>query len=267
MRKSRAIVVFAAILVVSTSVAGAQVQNDTTSISVRTNAEEGIVLIDGREMGAASESPFVVEPGQHRITIQLHGKDGWASRQRDILVSVETGQHQVVHLDLPIRYRIEAFPSEAEVVLTTDGEERYLGKVPVTLEERGALPGSFQVRLDGYEIATVEPGDSLLNRYTVLLNPLSRGTTEEDVHWTSPSKPNRWIDYAAAGVALASAGVAIYYKFEADSFDDRYRDPASPERGNPALREEAERFDRYSLVSLGAMQLAVGFLGIRFILR
>ncbi len=49
--------------------------------------------------------------------------------------------------------------------------------------------------------------------------------------------------------------------------DDRYRSPDSPERGDPTLRVEAQRLDRISAGALGVMQVGLGVLAIRLVLR
>ncbi|MEM0964322.1 MAG: prenyltransferase, partial [Bacteroidota bacterium] len=74
-------------------------------------------------------------------------------------------------------------------------------------------------------------------------------------------------DLGIGAAALAAGAVAVHFKFRADSVDDRYRSETSPERGDEALLDEALRLDRYSAAALGAMQVGVGVLALRFVLR
>lgn len=239
-----------------------------STLVIETNAPDALVSINGVVVGLASEGSFPIGSGTNVVTLTDRSPEVWSGRQvtKDVVVDRDADR-VVVELNLPVRYRIEAFPSEAEILHTDNGEEVALGRSPVVIDEVDLLEGHFVARMMGYEPATIPVGDSLSNRHTLILQPLVASTDTDIQSWTPPREPRRWIDYATAGVALASAGLAIYYKFEADEFDDRYREAGSPERGNPALRAEAERLDGYSLASLGVMQAAVGFLAIRFVLR
>ncbi|MDX1438321.1 MAG: hypothetical protein R3284_00315 [Rubricoccaceae bacterium] len=251
--------------VVATS-AGAQADSTFAQLIIETNAPDAFLSVDGTNWGRVGEGPFRISYGQHRLTLTEQSAETWSMRQvshdlvvSDSLISLE--------LKLPLRYRVEAFPSSAEIVHVENGQETRLGRSPVVLDVDRPLAGDIFARMEGYESVSVAPGDSLLNRHTLILSPVLLTNDSDEAEWMAPEESRRWVDYAAAGVALASAGLAIYYKFEADGYDDRYREPGSAERGDPALREQAERLDGYSLVSLGVMQAALGFLAVRFVLR
>ena len=76
-----------------------------------------------------------------------------------------------------------------------------------------------------------------------------------------------WVDVGIGAAAVAAGAVAVHYKFRADRIDDRYRDPEDPGFADEALRQDALRLDRLSTVALVAMQVGVGALAIRFVLR
>jgi hypothetical protein len=185
-----------------------------------------------------------------------------------VTVEVREGETATVRLDLPLRYRIETFPVGAEVRLEHEGRVERLGTAPLVVERAAALEGMLIAEAPGFLPARMAPGDSLTNRLTLLLRPLEDGAVPETVAgWEPHRRPSRWIDYAAGATALAAAAVAVHYKFRADAFDDRYRLPGSPERGDPALKAEAERLDGYALAALGVMQVGLGVLAVRFVLR
>lgn len=237
-------------------------------VHVETNAPNALVLVDGELLGAVSTGPFLVREGV--VAIEVRGADAeqWQPRTAAATIEVLAGDTSTVRLDLPLRYRIETLPAGALIALETPVGEEVLGETPLVVDRQAPLAGTLVARAPGFLDARAVPGDSLDNRLTLLLRPLevaSEATHAAD--WRPPREPRRWLDYAAAGVALAAAGVAVYYKFEADAIDDRYRAEGSPERGDPLLKAEAERLDGYSLAALGVMQAGVTFLAVRFILR
>ena len=235
---------------------------------IETNAPDAVVLVGAEVVGVASDSPFLLPAGPRQVVIVEATDNAWAPRRASGTVIVSANQTVTVRLDLPVRYRIDSMPPNAEVVLLSGGSEEVLGIAPLIVDRPEAMRGILVVRRPGYMPAEAAPGDALFNHHTFLLNPLEAGAEIDAVTtWIPPREPRRWIDYAAAGVALAAASVAIYYKFEADDLDDRYRSPGSLERGNPLLKQEAERFDLYSLGALGVMQAGITVLAVRFVLR
>lgn len=202
------------------------------------------------------------------LTLVEARPDAWDARRAETIVAVSGGDTVEVRLDLPLRYRIETVPVGAVVSLETEAGSRPLGTAPLAFDHAGALDGTLVAAMPGFLPARLAPGDSLVNRHTLWLRPLEdRAVAEVASGWMPPRRSTAWMDYAAAGLALASAGVAIYYKFEADAIDDRYREPGSPQRGNPLLKAQAEELDVYSLAALGVMQASLGFLAVRFVLR
>ncbi len=235
---------------------------------VETNAPDAVVLIDAEIVGVASDSPFLLPAGPRQIVLVEATENGWAPRRVSGSVIVAADQTVTVHLNLPFRYRIDSMPPNAEIVLRLGGSEEVLGIAPLTVDRPEAMVGMLVARRAGFMPAEVPPGDSLFNHHTLMMQPLEAGAELDAVtSWIPPRKPRRWIDYTAAGVALAAASVAIYYKFEADDLDDRYRSPGSLERGDPLLKQEAERLDLYSLGALGIMQVGITVLAVRFVLR
>lgn len=235
---------------------------------VETNAPDAVVMVGSEVIGVASDSPFLLPTGPRQVVLVEASEDGWAPRRVSGSVIVGVNQTATIRLDLPVRYRIESMPPDAEVVLRSGGSEEVLGIAPLVVDRPEVMAGIIVARRPGYMPAEVAPGDSLFNHHTLILNPLEAGAELDAVTtWIPPREPRRWIDYAAAGVALAAASVAIYYKFEADDVDDRYRSPDSPVRGDPLLKQEAERLDLYALGALGIMQVGITVLAVRFVLR
>lgn len=240
----------------------------TGTLEVETNAPDAELRLDGRRVGAASDGPFVVPAGSVVVSIAEAGEAAWSPRRAEATTLIQEGGTTTVRLDLPLRYRIETFPVGAEVRIEGEGETERLGVAPLVIEREAPLEGEIVAEARGFLPARATPGDALTNRVALVLRPLEDGAVPETVAgWETHRRPNRWIDYAAGATAVAAAAVAVHYKFRADDIDDRYRAPGSAERGDPTLRAEAERLDGYALAALGAMQVGLGVLAVRFVLR
>ena len=255
-------------LVLFLAAAGAHAQEPATLV-LETNAPHAVVLANGVVLGRADDSGLHLPMGDVELVLMEDAIDAWEPRRVAATVSVQPGDTVRVALDLPIRYRIETLPVGASIALETAAGETALGRSPLVLDEPAPLSGMLIAHHPGFMPARLVPGDSLTNRHTLLLRPLEAGAVSEaSVDWMPPRRrANVWIDVAAAGLALAAAGVAVHYKFRADAVDNQYRAEDSAVRGDPALKAEAERLDGYALGALGVMQVGVGVLAVRFILR
>ncbi len=252
----------------SLPVAGQVLPSANGLLIIETNSLEAVVMIGDDALGLASEGPFLVPVGPTQLTLVEAISDAWSPRRSTADVTIRPGETTTLRLDLPVRHRIDSLPPGAEVVLRNGGQDEVLGIAPVIVDRHEPMDGTLVARRTGFRPAELAPGDSSFNHYTFVLQPLEAGTALDGAtSWVPPTQPKRWIDYAAAGVALAATSLAIYFKFEADGVDDRYRNPDSLERGNPLLKQEAERLDLYSLGALGVMQAGITVLAVRFILR
>lgn len=225
-----------------------------------------VVVVDGRVLGPASVV-HALPAGPVTLALVEGDARAWNPRRVEITTAVPVGDTLTLDLRLPTRYRVSTLPSGAAVTLERpDGSVEALGVSPLVLDRAEPLRGTLVAARDGYREARAAPGDSAVNHVALTLAPL----TEEEgaaVDWRPPGRARTWIDVAAGAVALSAAAVAIHYKLQADAVDDRYRSPESPERGDPGLRVEAQRLDRISAGALGVMQLGLGVLAIRLVLR
>lgn len=240
---------------------------DTGAVRIATNAPDASLYVDGTPADWTPGELVPLAPGTRTLLLLLGERETWDARHASVVVDVAAGDTLDVAVDLALRYRIESVPYAAEVLLETeDGARTPLGTTPLTLDRAGPIEGTLVVVKRGYAEQRLEPGRALTNTQSVLLRPLQAEAGAEIVGLPDPA-PRRWIDVAAGALALAGATAAVYYKLQADDVDDRYRDPFSPERGDPALRDEARRLDTYSAIGLGAMQVGLGVIAVRLVLR
>lgn len=253
-----------ALFVLLLGIASAQAQPAATLI---VDAVQGQVLVDEREVGAPGEA-LSVEPGTRHVWL-VDNVGTWNPRIDSARVELAAGDTLRLAMRLPIRTRIETHPVGAEVsVIAADGSSRALGTAPLTVDLPEGGMAELVAEADGYAPARRALDASPLVRLTLTPEP---GLQVEPVVQTFETRRavrrRTLIDIGIGAATLAAGAVAVYYKFEADAVDDRYRDPESIQRGDEALRQEALRLDRRSGIALGAMQAGLGVLALRFVLR
>lgn len=236
-------------------------------VRLASNADDARLYVNGTRADWQMDTPLPLAPGAAQFLLLYGEADTWDARRAAQTVQVVPGDTLDVRLDLPVRYRLDSMPYGAEVThIGADGTTTRLGATPLSFDREEPLTGTLVVAKDGYAEQQLTPGAAFTNVQTVLLRPLRAEDGAEVIGLPAPAS-RRWIDVAAGTLALAGAATAVYFKLRADDLDDRYRDPFSPERGDPALRTEAQRLDTYSAVGLGAMQVGLGVIAVRLVLR
>ena len=255
----------ALVLVAPSLVAGAPSARAQATLVVE--ALEGTVVVDGEARGAPGTA-LAVEPGARAVWL-VDRVGAWNPRVDSVRVALAAGDTARVALALPTRTRIETRPRGAAVaIVRPDGSRQRVGTAPLAVDLPPGSLAEVEVSLPGY--ATVRRAVGERPALEVVLAPEPGVRTPPDVQTFATRRASRrrtLVDLGIGAATLAAGAVAVYYKFEADSVDDRYRDSESLQRGDEALRQEALRLDRRSAVALGAMQVGVGVLAIRFVLR
>ena len=234
-------------------------------LKLETNYPEAWVFLGERLLGMASEEGWDIVPGQHQVRLVPSQADSWLLHRPTKRVSAHAGDTLQIALNLPYNYRIETFPFDAEVWLGSDSNQTLkLGRTPLVYRSDEPLTQSFVIRKEGFFDEEIRPGEEVLNQTSVILRPIDSSEIVAAEVDFSPMQKARlgWIDYTAAGIATVSGFLAVRYKFRADDRFEEYE-----ETGNPSLRDDIDRFDRYSAIALGTMQVSVGVLAFRLVLR
>lgn len=250
--------------------ASAGAQPAYVRVDAGTAPAPGVVVVDGVEAGRAGDVLRIAADTATVVALVEAGA-AWNPRRAEVTVSVPAGDTLAVGLALPERYRVETLPLRALVALERpDGAREILGEAPLTVDLPAGTAGTLVATLDGYREARLALDGRAGAPLTLVLTPDggAPGTAPVTVLTTERTGRSRsLLDAGLGALTLAAGVVAVVTKFRADDLDDRYRDPASAERGDETLRAEAQRLDRFSLVALGAMQVGVGVLAIRLVLR
>ena len=232
---------------------------------VRVEAEAGEVWVDGDRAGRAGEW-VEAEPGVRDLTL-VEDSQTWDPRRAQTQVTLATGDSLVVRIALPVRLRVETLPIRATIVRQGPEGLDTLGLAPLTLDADAGESVVLVASLDGYESVrqSVEAGQA---RVTLVLPLLEDAVPEVALLPTERSTLGRTlIDMGIAAATLTAGAVAVRYKFHADELDDRYRTEGFAEFGDESIRQEVLSLDRTSTIALGAMQVGIGALALRFVLR
>lgn len=235
---------------------------------IDTNLPDAVLYADSLRLGRVGEG-LVHVPAWARMLRLVPEVDAWSVEplMRPLPASAfeETTGGDTLRLSMrfPYHYAIESVPFGASVYLEEENARAELGTTPLVYRAEAPLTGVLVVERQGYGPVRLEPGADVWNREVLVLEPLiPAGVATVEMDWNPPAPRRRWIDVAALGLAAVGGATAVYYKFKADDRYDVYQ-----ETGDPALRPEIRRYDLYSGVALGAMQVGVGVFALRLVLR
>lgn len=231
-------------------------------VEVRTNMSEAMVYADSVYLGRAVDQFFSVPLDAATLRLVPPNLDSWSMSP----IIAELGDPQADSLqftmDFQHHYRVESVPYDARVFLETPGDRTLLGETPLLYAVDDPIRGMLLVTKEGYEPIRLTPGEKIWNQHYITLEEKIDEEQLAKAFWRPGDKSTRWIDYLAGGVAVASGVMAIRFKTKADRRYARYE-----LSGNPELRPGFERFDRYAAISLGTMQVGLGVLAVRFVIK
>ena len=232
-------------------------------VLIDTNYPEATLYADSTRLGPARLGTFLVPAQTHRLRLVPPGGDAWSIAPVEAMLDAAAGDTVAVALPFPYHYQIETIPFGASAFLKTIDGRMSLGQTPTLFKAPEVPDGTFIVERQGYMPEELTPGNEVWNRYLVTMQPLRVDEVESpEEAWRPPPKRRRWIDYSAAALSVAAGALAVHYKFKADRIDDRYR-----QTGDPELRSRVSDLDTRSAASLGVMQVGLGVLAFRFIIK
>ena len=232
-------------------------------ILLDTNLPGSIVYADSVRLGPASQGTFVAPAETRHLRLIPPGGNVWTIAPVTVPLAASPGDTLDLNLPFPYHYQIETIPYGASVFLDTPEGRLPMGETPLLYKVAHVPDSPFIIELQGYMPEQLMPGQEVWNRYVLTLDPVSiEEVRSAEMAWKPPRRRHLWIDYAAAALAVSAGALSIHYKFKADRLNDRYL-----ETGDPDLRPRITDLDTKAGVALGAMQVGVGVLALRFILR
>ncbi|MGI9175259.1 MAG: hypothetical protein ACR2GR_08075 [Rhodothermales bacterium] len=233
-------------------------------VFIDTNLPSAVLYADSARLGPIGDGLVRVLPSAKQLRL-VPEADAWSIEPLTHLLPDTAAPGDTLRFEMrfPYHYAIESIPFGAHVYLEENGQKEALGTTPILYRAEAPLTGMLILERQGYDEVRLAPGADVWNRDVFVLDPLIRSDAPTaEVDWNPPSSRRTWIDYAAIGLAAAGGATAVYYKFKAD---DRYE--AYQRTGDPELRPEFRRYDLYSGVALGTMQVGLGVFALRLVLR
>ncbi len=257
LRFSRCLLV--AVLVMLLSSGRVRAQNGVL-VHIETNYPEAVAYADEIQLGPARLAPYRVRAATRRIRLTAPRERTWSVLPVITSLNAAPGDTVYLTMNFPFYHRIETQPFGAAAWLQNSAGRTYVGTTPLLYTHGAQISGLFVLELEGYAPEEVEPREEIWNRYELVLTPI-----DVAAGGGQPLRPVRrrwWIDVALGAVAVAAGTVTVHYKFKADRINDTYQ-----ATGDPALRPRVAALDDRAGIALGVMQVGLGTLAIRFILR
>ncbi|NBC15935.1 MAG: hypothetical protein GVY18_01325 [Bacteroidetes bacterium] len=235
-------------------------------LDLSSNLPTAHVYADSLYLGVAIEGVFRVPPGSTTVRVVPAEGDAWSIAPQVQPIDVQAGDTLSLTMDFPYHYKVETIPFGAPVYLEGAEGRELLGTTPLVHRSDAPLERSLLIDHKGYKVEEIAaPGRNVWNRHVLTLDPaqpVQAEATGPEVDWKPPPKRRRWIDVAAASVAVAAGVYSIHQKFRADDIYDQYQDAR-----DPALKSRIEAHDARALAGLGVMQVGLGVLTFRLIRR
>lgn len=233
-------------------------------VVVDTNVPNALVYADSSVLGRAHQATFRWPAGADTLRLLPTERTAWAAPPLTYTIPPEEALTDTLYVRLhwPYQYRIESLPFGASVALVTDTERVLLGETPLQYEAPEVPAGVFQLEADGYVALTVEPGTEVWNHGVYELRPLELTGPADTAEFRPRGSSRRWVDLVAGAVVVVGGVLAVDNKLRADR---RYDDYLAT--GDRSLLDQVRRFDTRAAVSLGGMQVGVGVLAVRLVLR
>ncbi len=251
------------LVLASTGVAFAQ---SGSRVAVDSNLPGAILYADSLELGRWEASPYIVPASAQMLVLVPPLPRNWAIAPVEVALPARRDSLMRMSMLFPLYHSIRSVPFGAAAFVETGDGRTAIGHTPVIYRQTEPNGGVLVVEKEGFRAERLALGDEVWNTYDLALSPVGEGEGANAVTFTPVHRRRNWIDYAATGLALGAAGTAIYYKFRADDLYEDY-DYGGARQGDPELRRRIERLDVRSGVALGAMQVGVGVLAVRLVLR
>ncbi len=243
-------------LVLATSACCAQ---ERRLVRLETNFPSAIVYADRTSLGPAHQKNFYVARSAATLRLIAPEPYRWSIAPVEVPLAGAIGDTLDLRLDFPSYHRLETVPFGASVYWVSGDRRTRMGITPLVFVSPGE--GSIALELDGYHNAQVEARARVWNAYRIELRPLDAPLAAGRAG-LSTYRHRRWIDYLAASIAVAGGVLSVHHKFKADRLDARYATEA-----DPLLVPRIRRLDNRAAISLGVMQVGLGTLALRFIIR
>jgi hypothetical protein len=222
-------------------------------VTILSNIDSSIVIIDGERVGVTPLTLEKLTLGPHRLTLQNPDINSWLASGVTDTFRVMPGVPLTLRYKIEPRYIITSSPFDAEVVIG----DSVIGKTPLAVNSEflSYQSKSPSIRKLGYEPATLDLSSSRRGILSVSLKQIWQNDNDHEGIFrpnNGASSHTLRLTLSAASTVLSGAAAA-YFKIKADDRYQSYRDT-----GDPALLSQTHRLDTGAGIALLAAQISLG---------
>lgn len=218
-------------------------------ITVTSNLENAIVILDGSHVGTTPCSIDTLVQGMHHIKVLHPDIQSWLTEMFDDSLELKLGETKSLSYNFHARFTLTSEPFDATVMLG----DSLIGKTPLVMQ----IPmGSSALRIakPGFETTSPLLTDMSQSFYSVPLKNVTGDDENNDMFKnTTANNQQRWPLYATGAGTVLSGAIAAYLKVRADNTFADYR-----ATGNPALLSKTNRLDTGAAIALIVTQIQLG---------
>ncbi len=212
-------------------------------ISVRSDVDSSIVIIDGTIVGKSPVTIDSLSSGLHEVRLLHPDLENWFAPVIVDSVNLLPGEDRDLVYRFDRLYNIRSDPSGAEVLV--DG--KLVGTTPLFMEARDN-DSLMMVRKRGFGTSVIDPARAERGVVDVKLEPITSGGGEP-LLIEPAERPVLPLILSGASSILAG-GFSAYYKVKADEVYQEYL-----LTGAPAKLAATRKLDNVAGIALGASQI------------
>lgn len=220
-------------------------------IKIETDSSGIEILIDGKLVGMTPLPPVAVQPGEHQVAALHPQRYQWGNLDWLQLIQISFGDTVILRPTFKILFSIQSQPFGAEVYLNDDLQ----GTTPLTFACESKNSCAVILKKEGYKDQVIDLSQVQTDHLQVSLVKNSNLVDLYQAEKETGLKQNRYrkITYGLWGLSILTGLATVYFKDQADEKYRQYLVSGSLQEMNK-LFNDANRYDRYSTISLGAVQ-------------
>lgn len=209
------------------------------------------ILVNGKLIGATPLPPIALQPGTHEIAALHPQRFLWGNLDWVQTIHITSGDTAVLKPTFRILLSIQSEPFGAEVLLNNELQ----GTTPLTIVIDPKDSYSLILKKEGYNDYFSAGNQFYSSHLNVQLSKNDQffDTNQEKQQRQQHQRRYRKITYSLWGLSILTGLATVYFKDQADEKYQQYLVSGSLQEMNK-LFNEANRYDRYSNISLGAVQ-------------
>ncbi len=210
------------------------------------------IKIDNQFVGATPGSVFELTEGLHKVSVQHPDRRNWF--EEDWFADVRILPNDT--LRVPVVFK-KSFSINSQPFGALVSGNRVLGETPIFFKLAENEMTQITLSKSGYRDTTFTIGQDDQRFYNIAMS-VARAPIRFAPATDNPDERrsrSKVILYSAAGLALVSGGLSLYFRSRGNDKYDSYLNTGDPELIEKYYRD-AEHFDRLAAVSFGVFQVS-----------